>query len=178
MKTLIIAAHPQLHDGSRMNKRLIDAIKDAGCGTIHELYAAYPDGVLDVEREQKLLLAHDRIIFQFPFWWYSTPSLLKKWFDEVLLFGFAYGPGGDKLHGKEWGMAITTGGPAESYSSSGYNLFPMDELTRAYRVTAQIAGMPFLPVFTVHGAMYITDEELERTAEEYVRYAHAVYTRT
>ena len=28
------------------------------------------------------------------FWWYSSPPLLKLWFDEVLTFGWAYGPGG------------------------------------------------------------------------------------
>ncbi|MNZ78824.1 General stress protein 14 [compost metagenome] len=177
MKTLIIAAHPNLHNGSRLNKQLIDAVIADGRGTIHELYTEYPEGIIDVNREQQLLLAHDRIIFQFPFWWYSTPSLLKKWFDEVLLFGFAYGDGGNKLHGKEWGMAITTGGPAESYSSTGYNKFSIDELTRPFQVTCSLIGMKYLPAYTVHGAHHLTDEELAKAAEGYVGYAYEVYSR-
>jgi len=54
--------------------------------TIHPLYEAYPDWSIDVTREHELLLAHDRIVLQFPFYWYSSPPLLKKWLDFVLLF--------------------------------------------------------------------------------------------
>jgi putative NADPH-quinone reductase len=54
--------------------------------TIHQLYAAYPDFRIDVKREQELLSLHDRMILQFPLYWYSTPALLKQWFDVVLKF--------------------------------------------------------------------------------------------
>jgi len=35
----------------------------------------------------------------------------------VLTFGWAYGPGGDYLKGKEFMLAITTGGTNNSYSA-------------------------------------------------------------
>lgn len=54
--------------------------------TIHQLYATYPDKNIDASKEQELLLAHDRVILQFPFHWYSTPSLLKEWFDVVRFY--------------------------------------------------------------------------------------------
>ncbi|RXL71629.1 flavodoxin family protein, partial [Citrobacter sp. AAK_AS5] len=63
--------------------------------TVHDLFAAYPDGVIDVAAEQALVRAHDRIVFQFPLFWFSMPPLLKVWFDQVLGYGFVYGPGGD-----------------------------------------------------------------------------------
>ena len=34
------------------------------------------------------------IVFQHPFYWYSTPAILKEWQDLVLEHGWAYGAGG------------------------------------------------------------------------------------
>lgn len=70
---------------------------------------------IDVERKQNLLLEHDRIVFQFPFFWYSTPAILKEWQDKVLEYGWAYGADGKKLHGKECLVVTSTGGPAGAY---------------------------------------------------------------
>nr|WP_260506727.1 NAD(P)H-dependent oxidoreductase [Brevibacillus brevis] len=64
--------------------------------TIHEIYKEYPDWNIDVPREQQLLEAYDHVIFQFPLYWYSYPPLLKKWFDDVFAYGWAYGSNGDK----------------------------------------------------------------------------------
>jgi len=104
--------------------------------TIHDLYERYPDERIDVKREQDLLLAHDRIVFQFPFYWYSTPPLLKKWMDEVFTYGWAYGPGGNALHDKELVLAISIGGPEHSYRAGDYNHYTMSELTRPLQATA------------------------------------------
>jgi glutathione-regulated potassium-efflux system ancillary protein KefG len=178
MRTLVIIVHPHLNDGSRANKQLKDGLIHAGHVTIHDLYEAYPNGLFDVEQEQSLLLKHDRIIIQFPFWWYSSPYLLKKWIDEVLTFGWAFGPGGNKLHDKELGLAITTGSTEESYGSSGYNLFTMNEMTRPYEVTCSLIGMKFLPLFTVHNAGNLLDKELEQAVEKYMNYVTAMYATT
>ncbi|MGG3885590.1 NAD(P)H-dependent oxidoreductase [Brevibacillus panacihumi] len=43
----------------------------------------------------------ERTVLQFPFYWYSAPPLLKNWFDEAWTYGWAYGPGGVALRGKE-----------------------------------------------------------------------------
>ena len=66
MKTLIIAAHPNLEE-SVINKRwLTELRKHPDLCTIHTLAACYPDGRIDVEREHRLIEAHDSLIFQFP----------------------------------------------------------------------------------------------------------------
>lgn len=128
MKTLVIVVHPNIAS-SRVNRRWSEELKKHPQITVHELYKEYPSGTIDVEREQSLLLEHDRIVWQFPFYWYSSPSLLKKWQDEVLTYGWAYGAKGDKLHGKELMIAISTGGPAVAYCAGGYNRFTIGELT-------------------------------------------------
>ena len=59
--------------------------------------------------KRTLLLENDIIIFQHPFYWYSSPAMLKEWQDLVLEFGFAYGPGGTALQGKMMMNVISTG---------------------------------------------------------------------
>ena len=57
-----------------------------------------------------MLEAADRVVLQFPMYWYSTPALLKQWQDDVLLYGWAYGSTGTALHGKELLLAVSVGG--------------------------------------------------------------------
>ena len=119
MKTLIIAAHPNLEE-SVINKRwLTELRKHPDLCTIHTLSACYPDGRIDVEREHRLIEAHCSLVFQFPIYWFSCPPLLKTWFDEVLTHGWAYGRnGGNKLEGRKVALAVTTGVRAEDYRST------------------------------------------------------------
>ena len=94
MKTLIIAAHPHIAQ-SVVNKRWLDELaKHPDRFTVHRLYTAYPDGKIDITREQALVEAHGGIVFQFPVYWFNCPPLLKQWFDDVLTYGWAYGSAG------------------------------------------------------------------------------------
>lgn len=162
---LVIVAHPDM-GSSRLNKRLVQAAKETGA-TVHEIYSAYPDGKIDVAREQGMLAKADAIVLQFPFYWYSTPSLLKQWEDDVLAYGFAYGSKGKALAGKKLMVATTTGGPAEAYQKDGMNKFTISELIRPLEATSNLCGMVWQPVFSINGALKISDEELEHGAQEY-----------
>lgn len=169
MKTLVIVVHPNMAN-SRVNKAWVTELKRYEDITVHELYQAYPDFKIDVAREQELLAAHDRIVLQFPLYWYSSPALLKQWEDDVLSYGWAYGPGGDKLHGKELGLAISTFGPRESYQPDGYNHFTMEQLTAPFQQTSNLIGTRFLPLFVLNGVAKVTDEELSACANAYASY--------
>ena len=159
-KTLIILAHPTMHT-SRLNKALLDAIKDEADVTVHDLYATYQtQEAIDVKKVQALLLAHDRIIFQFPLFWFSTPGLLKDWQDKVLEYGFAYGSEGSKLAGKEFKLAITIGSPEEAYQAGGYVHASMSEILKPLQSMALFTQMIYTQPFTVHRALKISDEEL------------------
>ncbi|WP_271895992.1 NAD(P)H-dependent oxidoreductase [Candidatus Phyllobacterium onerii] len=81
---------------------------------VHEIGQSYPTGTIDVDNEQRLIEAHDRIILQFPIYWYSVPAVLKNWIDRVLSHGWAYGRDGDAFVGKELGLAYSTGTAAEA----------------------------------------------------------------
>lgn len=169
MKILVNIFHPNL-DGSNVSRRWAKALESRSDVSINEPYARYPDWIIDVEREQALLLAHDRIVFQHPFWWYSTPPLMKKWLDDVLTYGWAYGPGGHALRGKEWVSAISAGGPQESYQCGGYNNYSMSELLKPLQQTANLIGMKFLPPFILHGTVQLTPEQIEASAPAYAKH--------
>lgn len=169
-RVLVIFAHPAL-EKSRINKPLAAAGRAVPGVTFHDLYEAYPDFHINVSLEQALLRAHDIVVFHHPFFWYSCPALLKEWMDLVLEYGFAYGPGGDALHGKTLVSALTTGGPAHAYARAGYNHFTMAELLAPFEQTALLCGMKWLPPFVVQGTIRLTDPAvIAEHAADYARF--------
>lgn len=176
MKTLVVVVHPNL-SASRINRAWSEALEQSGGATVHKLYEAYPDRVIDVAREQQLLEAHDRIVFQFPLYWYSSPPLLKQWLDEVFQYGWAYGPDGGKLKGKQFGVAVSTYGPASAYAAEGANRFTLRELLRPFEATAHYVGASYLPVFSLSDAGNVTDEALAQSARDYAEFAIAEHAR-
>jgi glutathione-regulated potassium-efflux system ancillary protein KefG len=164
--TLVVLAHPDLA-ASRINAALATAVHGEQSVTVHDLYATYPDLAVDVAREKDLLVAHDRLVLQFPFYWYSAPPLLKKWLDEVFERGFAYGTGGTALHGKSLRLAISTGAAEDAYGPEGHNRFPVRDLLLPFDATAHLTGMRYEEPFLVHGARVLTDEELAVHADRY-----------
>ncbi|OZB99147.1 general stress protein [Paenibacillus sp. XY044] len=169
MATLVIVAHPDLEQ-SRINRRLAEELERRGNVTVHRLYETYPDEKIDIEREQALLLAHDRVVLQFPFFWYSSPSLLKKWMDEVFEFGWAHGPGGVNLKGKELIIAISSGGSPSMYQAGGFHNYSYSELLRPFQQTANLTGMIYRSPFIIGRIREVTDEQLEKYAAEYANY--------
>lgn len=171
MKTLVILTHPNIED-SKVNKRWKqELVQYPDEITVHELYKEYPDWIIDVEREQRLLEAHDHIIFQFPLYWYSYPPLLKKWLDDVFTYGWAYGSNGGKLKGKKIGAAISAGGKEEDYSSADSDNFTLDQVITPFRLSMLYVGAVVLPYFAAYGfAFQTTDEDINLSAKEYIDY--------
>lgn len=168
-KILILFAHPNYHR-SHANKALLQALRKMEGVTFHDLYQHYPSMFIDVAREQQLLIEHDIIIFQHPLYWYSAPSIIKEWMDQVLEYGFAFGPEGHALKGKLLLSAITTGGSLESYTSKGHNRRAVVEYLLPFRQTAWLCGMKYLPPFVLYSYHTIQDIQLLRkTAQGYRR---------
>ena len=67
---LPLFAHPAV-EKSRVYARLIEAVQGLPGVTFHDLYEAYPEFDIDVDREQRLIDAHSTILLQH---WYSTPA--------------------------------------------------------------------------------------------------------
>ena len=156
-RVLILFAHPST-ERSEVNMPLYEASTGREGVTVVDLYAEYPDYRINVEREQQRLRDHDVIIFMFPLYWYSTPSMLKEWQDLVLEYGWAYGKGGTALAGKTFLCAITAGGRESAYRDQGYNHYTVRELLRPLEQTAVLCGMHYLPPFALFGARTAVEE--------------------
>jgi glutathione-regulated potassium-efflux system ancillary protein KefG len=75
-RTLILLAHPTLST-SRVNTALADAITDLAHVTVRNLAQVRTRTGYDAVVEQHLVAEHDRIVMQFPWYWYAMPGLLK-----------------------------------------------------------------------------------------------------
>lgn len=167
--TLVLLAHPHL-EHSRVHRGLLQALQQAGLPDleVRDLYALYPDYVIDVPAEQEALSRARLVVWQHPMHWYGMPALMKLWVDEVLSFGWAYGPGGDQLRGKDLWLVTSTGGSVHAYSEGGYNRHPFEHFMPPYAQTADLCGMRFLPPKVLHSAQRATDAELQAFTQAYL----------
>ncbi len=149
---ILYYAHPG-HIFSHVNAAMFAEAQSVEDITIVDLYHDYPRFDIDPDKEQQRLLDHDMIVFQFPFFWYSTPSILKEWLDIVLEQGFAYGTGGTKLAGKGMLLALSAAGPEDAYTKDGYQRHHLRTFLRPLEQTAGLCKMRFLPPYVLYGAL-------------------------
>ncbi len=147
-KIVMILAHTNL-EMSIANKVIAEEVNKQDGVEVRDIAKLYPDFNINVEAEQKVLLNADRIIFQYPIYWYNMPPILKQWFDQVLTYGFAYGEGTYNLEDKEMMVSVTTGGSEEGYAGGILEskiLFPLE-------ATASFCKMKYLNHKVLHGMM-------------------------
>ncbi|BCD46350.1 putative NAD(P)H oxidoreductase YdeQ [Helicobacter suis] len=165
MKTLVVLAHPDL-TASRVNKALKNAIENEV--VLSDLYAKYKDFKFNIPAEQELLVQSNKIVFQFPIFWYSYPPLLQKYFDDVFAYGFACGSSGQALKGKELALCVSLGGKEEAYSAQGMVGFGLEELLSPFKATSKFVGAKYGGHFAVFGATQgLSDTELAKKCHEY-----------
>lgn len=165
MKILVLFAHPAFHK-SKVNKLIVEGLQGMQNVTFHDLYDAYPESYIDIKREQKLLSAHDAIVFHFPLFWYSTPSILKEWQDMVLEHGWAFGSKGDALKDKLFFCIITAGGPQVTYQEGQFHNHTINQLLSPIRQTAVLCKMIPLPPFIVFGSHDFQNIKVKQQTEK------------
>ena len=165
-RILVLLAHPAF-ERSRVQSYLADMAKSIEGVKVHDLYHHYPNFMIDVMREQALLMEHEIIVFQHPFYWYSVPALLKEWMDLVLEHGFGYGSKAVALKGKYFMNVLSAGGSHHSYQTSGLNRFTVRQLLAPFEQTANLCGMHYLEPFVVYEADGLSEKQLIQQAERY-----------
>ncbi len=152
-KTLVIMAHSNPND-SKINKRIKETLKDQEHIIYKDIKSLYENFDFDVAKEQGDLVNVDKVIFQFPLYWFTAPSILKQWTDEVFTYGFAftYDKNGTwktlKLQDKQFQMIVTIGASEEEYEQMGVKV---KECLTSYSVTAYSLGMKELDPFLLYG---------------------------
>lgn len=173
-KVLVQFAHPLL-EKSRVQKQMLHQAKQIRGVTVNDLYERYPDFDIDVKREQSLLLRHDIVVLQHPFYWYSTPAILKQWFDLVLEHGWAYGKGGDQLKGKWMMNAISCGGSEKAYQPEGRNRYTIGQMLAPVEQTARLCQMEYLPPFVIFGTHKLVENDIELYSLQYAQVLTALH---
>jgi len=166
MRIVVLLAHPKL-SSSVVHAAMLSAVRGLEGVGIRDLYAEYPDFTIDISREKQLLLAHDIIVLQHPFYWYSSPAIIKEWQDLVLENRWAYGPGGTALAGRFLLQAISTGGSEQAYHAGGRNRFEIGDLLAPFNQTAYLCSMGYLKPFVIHAGRRMSREDLGAEAERY-----------
>lgn len=161
MKTLVIVSHPNVQDSTTQSFLKKSAVFEEV--TWHHLENEYTYTTIDCAKERSLLLQHDRIILQFPLYWYSAPAMLKQWLDVVLSERLS-------LRGKEFGLVVTIGVKEKEYQAGGSEQFTLSELLRPFQAVAQHFQMIFLPVFTISKFSYMTEEAYKKLLIDYRQY--------
>lgn len=145
-KVVVLLAHPNM-ENSQANKALLDAIKDIEDVAIFNLYEMLEQDILNMDAWSRIISHANAVIYQFPFYWMSAPSLLKKWQDGI----FTYLAKTPAIAGKPLLVVTTTGSEFDAYRSGGRNRFTVDELLRPYQGGAVHAGMVWQTPFVVYG---------------------------
>ncbi|MAN29406.1 MULTISPECIES: NAD(P)H-dependent oxidoreductase [Mesonia] len=167
---LIILGHPN-YKNSFANKTVIEELKKSDLDLeIRDLQKLYPDYNIHIQAEQEALLRHQTIVFQYPFYWYNMPAILKHWFDEVFAYQFAYGSEGDKLKGKNFVPSFTVGSSESSYSVLGSQHFRVYEFCKNLEQTALFAHMNYVDPIYFHGtslAAGYTETDIKNNAKQH-----------
>ena len=158
MTTVLLLAHPDFA-ASRANRALLAEVRDLPGLEVADLYALYPDGRLDFAVERERVLRADRLVLQFPLYWYSTPPLLKHWQDAVLTPVFYIEPDI---------AAATAGLPVVAATTpGGATGMTINELFAPLRATTRKCGWLWRAPFALHDVRNLDDDALARAGKDY-----------
>lgn len=161
---LVVGAHPD-YQNSIANRAILDEFaKLVPDAEIIKLAELYPDFQIDSAREQKRLSSAEMIIFDYPFWWYGEPSLLRRYMERVFLRGWAYGVQGRPLAGKNLVVSFTVGGSEADYQPDGPVKYIMELFLPPIIATARFTGMVYRGAIYSYDMACYNPEDLARKA--------------
>ena len=165
---LIVSGHTDISK-SRANKLIIANLKKSFPNAeFNSLIELYPNYQFNIEVEQEKLKKADLIILQFPLFWFSCPSIMRKWFEDVLLHGFAYGTQGKALENKKVIVSFTTGAPRDAYQYGQYENFYISDFLPQFIQLTNLCNMQWAGHVISFGYGYgATDEEAKKIAEQH-----------
>ncbi|MGN0908734.1 MAG: NAD(P)H-dependent oxidoreductase [Succinivibrio sp.] len=164
-RIVVISGHPDLGH-SVANAAIIDEMrKELPEASVRDLGALCASGSFDIQAEQQALLDADVIVWQFPFFWYSMPAIMKKWLDEVFLRGFSHGST-KKLTGKKLFVSVTTGAPAAAYQHGTACGHTMEELLAPFSSIAGLCGLELQKPMWLNGVSYANRTTPEKVREQ------------
>ncbi|WP_283679005.1 NAD(P)H-dependent oxidoreductase [Lentilactobacillus sp. Marseille-Q4993] len=170
IKTVILVSHPEIKNSAQQQffKTVAQNVTNVRRKVIDDLYDY---NKLDIVTEQDELKKADRIIFQFPLYWYQAPGSLSRYITDVITRKFAISQ--EQLKGKELGVVVSIGDALSQYQAGGSEQFTISELMAPYRAFAHKAQMKFLPVMVVDQFAYMDENQKSDLVAQYLMYLEA-----
>ncbi|PAF46051.1 NAD(P)H-dependent oxidoreductase [Helicobacter sp. 11S02629-2] len=156
MKTLILLGHPNIEQ-SVVNKALIASIEGQKDIEVRNIAKLYPDFNIDALKERELLGKADRIVMQFPVYWFNMPTILKQYMDSVFT-GILFGETPKLVAGKKFKLMVSTGSPKSKYTKDGRNGFDLEDYLLPERHSAAYLGMEVEETYCVYDTMNIAND--------------------
>lgn len=171
MKTLVVVGHPDLSK-SKINRSWVEGLKsyegdDLRIHVLADVIKA--DKSFDLASEQALLMQYDRIILQFPLYWYMVPGIMKEWMDTVWAEGWCYGDGGVHMEGKLIEVAVSCGAPDFVFDEQTPGNISLEKYMSFMIGSAGFMRAKAGGVFAFYGAgMPDVDSHIEENVREYI----------
>lgn len=152
-KTLVIMAHSNPSE-SKINKRIKESLENEDSIIFKDIKTLYSDYNFDIKKEQEDILKVDKIVFQFPVYWFTAPSILKQWVDDVFVNDFAFNYDDDgtfealNLLGKKFQMIVSLGESEKTYKEIDVKI---EDCLSSYSHTASLLGMKEEDTFMIYG---------------------------
>lgn len=170
-KTIIFIAHPEV-DSSNTQQFLIESGRQISQVDYVDLYQEWEENgsSFDVQTEQARLVEYQRIIFQFPLYWYQAPSILKEWIDQIFMVDQGLPTFTQRMAGKELGIVVTADVKASHYQAGGKVGWSLSEILTPYQALARYFNMVFLPIFPIHQFALLQESDKMGLMYQYITY--------
>lgn len=168
MHTLIVVAHQNLA-GSNTQSFLKETAALVPDATWLEL-GEQPLTVAEITAAQAQVRAADRIVLQFPLYWYSAPAKMWAWLEQVWVRGVVYDDDGGLLTAKTLGLVVNFGHPLRDYRLGGREGLTVDALLAPFAALARKTGLQMLPPLLIAEFARMTEQEHADLLVHYQQY--------
>lgn len=161
MKTLVIVSHPypEQSQAIRALQQTAQALPNVEVRNLETLYG-HDTTAFDVAAEQKAHEGVGRVVYLFPIHWFNLTPMLKAYLNQVWTYGWAFGPDGKALAGKEMQVVVTAGATAHTYSAQGLIHSSIEEVLTPMKASAFYVGMPYAEPLAFFEAMGASGDKL------------------
>ena len=168
MKTMVVISHPTIQTSSSQ-QFFLATLKGEETVTVRHLDEVWSEAKPHFTRviEEKALVESgaQRLILQFPMYWYQAPAVMKEWIDTVMSKSAPL-----RKQIKELGIVVTLGVKEEAFRAGCKEQFTISELMRPFQALANAMGWKYLPIVEVHQFDYKTEVAKQVLLVEYLQY--------
>lgn len=169
MKTLVIVSHPS-PDQSIVIKSLQQAAENTADVVVRNLETLYMNNIVgfDIQAEQAAHEQADRIVYLFPIHWFNLTPMLKAYLNQVWTYGWAFGPDGNALKGKEMQIVTSAGASAHTYSEEGLIHSTMEQVLTPMKASAYYVGMKYNQPLAFFNSMGVSSATISAFQQAFV----------